>query len=282
MKDEERNMWDGHFKTAQKTLAKLKEEIHHGELASYLNIYLEKKDMELENEKSFIKITHVNKVNYICEQEMDNWKHAMLLSSNIIQECYLLLRGFDNLDVEIEEKLECLVKLYQGLRSVKFVGIQTTPIVDENGEPLENILNLSDFEEKTVSNNEVANKRTRSDHQAGEEKRLKISSQEPFQFARPEFVKPTFDVPKATKSTVNMNETQVLSSAASNVVSDDDAMETEDMNATYCMLKPMPTRVISKGMSNVLMEANMNLNKAITESASKGEYNIVLRENFSQ
>lgn len=249
-KNQEKELWGSRFKAAERTLDMLKEEIVYSGDYEMLKNYLQKKDLDLENAKYSIKITHVNKVNHVYEQEAENWKYAMILGAEIIQDCYLLLRGFDNLDAVMQEKMEVLVKLYQGQRSVKFEEKMQSP------EQLENILNLSDFERESKAN-EPSKKRTMLEEMVVEEKRQKAAQD--FQFARPSAAKVSnFEVPVVPAIHVNINETQVICRAAS-----EEAMETDDMNATYCMpTKPVSTKASANG-PKTLVDANQNVAKLL-------------------
>lgn len=260
VKDQEKDMWATRFKTAQKTLDKLKEEIAHSGQYELLNTYLQKKDLELENAKYTTKIMHGHKVNYIYEQEAENWKSATVLGSEIIQECYLLLRGFDNLDSEMEKKMKGLLKLYQIQRSVKFEDKTTT----DSKEQLENILNLSDFEGEITVNDQAVKRRIKSDEMVVQQKRPK--PEQDFQFSKPATVKAfNFDIPALPTTHVNMNETKIISTASYNEVnrvSDDEAMDTDDMNATYCMPpKSLSTKTNPKGPCKTITDANQNVAK---------------------
>jgi hypothetical protein len=103
----------------------LKQEVQETKLTS-LKVYIQMKDIELENLKLKMKVEHLNKINGLCQTENDCWNKIISHSSSIIQENYLLLRNSGDLDNAMKDKLTSLLKMMQGERNVKFVDENTT------------------------------------------------------------------------------------------------------------------------------------------------------------
>lgn len=85
-----------------------------------LQLYLQKKDADAENLKLSIKTEHMSKINSEYKVETEILCNIITKASEIIQENYLLLRSMGELDNGTLDKLQKMVKLLQGQRSVKF------------------------------------------------------------------------------------------------------------------------------------------------------------------
>lgn len=173
--------WIKRFKDGMKSIDGLRREVREKN-AQPLNVFMQMKDMELENLKLNVKISHVNKVNGICQHENDGWAKIAIQASTIIQENYLLLRSSGDLDNGMKEKLTALLKMIQGERNVKFLD-ESSPAVDIFE------LNLCDWRDEMGKSPMSARKRANDlcDSEELDAKKKKASSTN--QFLRPKAVK---------------------------------------------------------------------------------------------
>lgn len=165
-----------------KSIEGLRREVTEKNLPA-LSDYLRMKDIELENLKLNVKISHVNKVNGICQHENDGWIKIASQASTIIQENYLLLRSSGDLDNGMKDKLTQLLKMIQGERNVKFL--------DESSPPVDIFeLNLCDWRDDMGKTPQSQRKRANdlSDSVESSSKKSKRSSSSN-QFLRPKAVK---------------------------------------------------------------------------------------------
>lgn len=166
-----------------KSIEGLRREVNEKNLPA-LSDYLRLKDIELENLKLNVKISHVNKVNGICQHENDGWIKIAAQASTIIQENYLLLRSSGDLDNGMKDKLTQLLKMIQGERNVKFLDESSSPPVDIFE------LNLCDWRDDMGKTPQSQRKRANdlSDSVESSSKKSKRSSSSN-QFLRPKAVK---------------------------------------------------------------------------------------------
>lgn len=191
--------WVKRFKDATRSLDALKREIQDQNLATALNVYLQKKDLELENSKMQMKSSHVNKINMVYQIETENWTNIVMKASEIIQDNFLLLRSLNELDNTMEEKLKLLGKMLQGQRNVKFVDEGSSNLASavhadaDSNECLtfQNILNLTDLGDESGTQSPMVPKKRLNeiDEDEKDTKKSKNSSAEDFQFLRPKAMK---------------------------------------------------------------------------------------------
>lgn len=165
-----------------KSIEGLRREVNDKNLPA-LSDYLRMKDIELENLKLNVKISHLNKVNGICQHENDGWLKIASQASTIIQETYLLLRSSGDLDNGMKDKLTVLLKMIQGDRNVTFL--------DEVSQPVDIFeLNLCDWCEEMGKSPHSLRKRANDLSQSEESEAKKSkSSSAGTQFLRPKAVK---------------------------------------------------------------------------------------------
>lgn len=212
IKTEESSRWAKRFKESNRCLENLKEEIAEKNLSVALDIYLQKKNGDLEISKLMMKMAHVSKINNVYQTELENWCKIVLKASEIIQENFLILRSVGELDSEMQEKLQMLGKLLQGQRNVKFADdeqIISGPILASTGSNsdvheiagLQNMMNLTDCSggddvmisplsaKKRINNNEM-------DESEGNSKKAKNSAADDYPFIKPKALKSiNFDQP---------------------------------------------------------------------------------------
>jgi hypothetical protein len=137
-----------------------------------------------------MKTAHVNKINNVYQNEMENSSKVVLKAAEILQQNFLLLRSMGELDNSMVDQLQTLAKLLQGERSVKFAESEA-PTAPEATECLTflNIMNLTDFPSDEVHQSPVsAKKRLNNDDDDLENDSKKSKNQtagEDFQFLRP-------------------------------------------------------------------------------------------------
>lgn len=211
--------WGKRFKDANRCLDILKDEIAGQSLNSVLDEYLQKKNTELENSKLVMKSAHVNKINTVYQMEMDNWNKISLKASEIVQDNFLLLRSMGELDNEMLEKLQSLVKLLQGQRSVKFADDEpdvtaTHSNPDATGCLSYHISDLSDYASDEVIQSPLSVKKRCNEESEleNESKKTKSASTSDFQFLRPKALKSinfgsltTMPTPMTTESSDDNN-----------------------------------------------------------------------------
>lgn len=286
--------WVKRFKEANRGLDSLKKEIKELSMDESLDMYLQKKNTDLEISKTIMKANHVNKINIMYQAEMDNLKKVMLLSSEIMQENYLLMRASGELDKPMKEKLHLLVKLLQGQRNVTFADDDTatnttvviteeesssssSPEHEDNNDCItfQNIMNLSDYSDDIHSPSGLySKKRTNNVAAVEDDEIVGIETKKSKNNANTETMAEfTFVRPKAMKG-INFNAIPGPVGCSK--------METDDqsnLNETFELLKPHPTRIISASASvpgpirsTVLVEPNTKSSSAV----SKGNYIISL------
>lgn len=205
--------WIKRFKDGMKSIDSLRREVREKN-SQTLNVFLQMKDVELENLKLNVKISHVNKVNGICQHENDGWLKIVTHASAIIQENYLLLRSSGDLDNGMKDKLTTLLKMIQGERNVKFL--------DENSPPVDIFeLNLCDWRDEIGKSPMSARKRANDlcDSEESDAKKKKASSSN--LFLRPKAVKSINFVPSYT--------------------SQNDINAPQDLNVTFNAGSPKPS-----------------------------------------
>jgi hypothetical protein len=217
------------LKDASRALDSLKRDIINEDSSVLLQTYIQKKDIELENSKVLLKSNHVNKINSMYHVDMENFRKTMVLSSEIIQDHYLLFRR--EMDEGMLGKLDTLVKLYQGQRNVKFEEGDIADSPTKNCPTYQNILNLSDYAENAELHSPSSTKKrpfnndVTDDEEDGIEE-IKKSKQE-FDFVRPKAIKAIdFNAP--------------MPAMKSNVC---------DLNVTFD-LQPKPTKILSSTTNN--------------------------------
>lgn len=78
---------------------------------------------------------HIRKINSIYSSEIDNCNKMHPICYDLIQEYFILSRGRNEVDLNMQEKLQNLVKLVQGQRSVKFDiidDVSINPTIDSD------------------------------------------------------------------------------------------------------------------------------------------------------
>lgn len=286
IKNEDMSRWVKRFKDANRGLDSLKREIQEQSMNVPLDLYIQKKNTDLEISKTIMKANHVNKINNMYQAEMDNLKKVMLLSSEIMQENYLLMRASGELDKPMKEKLHLLVKLLQGQRNVKFadddtatnaivvsaedVSPSSSPEHEDNNDCItfQNIMNLSDYADDMPCSSGLL-KRTNNDVDEEDDEIVAIETKKSKNSSSAEALADfTFVRPKAMKA-INFN--AVGGKVSSQMEIDDHS----HLNATF-ELMPHPTRIITASAaapvptrSTVLVEPNL---KSSSSAISKGNY----------
>jgi hypothetical protein len=193
IKNEDSSRWIKRFKEASRTMDNLKREIAEQGMSSALDTYLQKKTSDLENSKLLMKTAHVNKINSVYQNEMENSSKVVVKAAEILQQNFLLLRSMGELDNAMVEQLQALGKLLQGERSVKFAESEA-PTVPEATECLtfHNIMNLTDYGSDEVAQSPMSAKKRLNDDDELENESKKSKNQtagEDFQFLRPKAMK---------------------------------------------------------------------------------------------
>ncbi|XP_052893601.1 kinesin-like protein KIF18A [Anopheles moucheti] len=149
----DKSRWRERLRHARRNRNALREEVMQSELATVLKGYLSGKEAEIEAVTSTLWKDHVLQMSFTYDQENKLWQNIMLLSGDIIQQNYLLLRSMDRLDNITVEKLKRLVKLNQRQRGVTFFDDdcqQDRNDIDLSTNSLDDIANLSDCSEDAV------------------------------------------------------------------------------------------------------------------------------------
>lgn len=296
IKNDDMSRWVKRFKEANRGLDSLKKEVKDQNMEDSLNLYMQKKNTELEISKTIMKANHVNKINNMYQAEMDNLKKVMVMSSEIMQDNYLLMRASGELDKSMKEKLHLLVKLLQGQRNVKFADDETatnstfvsteespspssSPEHQDNNDCItfQNIMNLSDYADDMPCSSGLLKRANNVIDEEDDEivaietKKSKNSSSAE---AMADF---TFVRPKAMKA-INFNAVAGKGKCSK--------MEIDDLphlNATF-ELVPLPTRIIASSSSapgpirnTVLVEPNI---KSSSSAVSKGNFLDILIDLF--
>lgn len=286
IKNEDMSRWVKRFKEANRGLDSLKREIKEQNMDVSLDLYIQKKNTDLEISKTIMKANHVNKINNMYQAEMDNLKKVMILSSEIMQDNYLLMRASGELDKSMKEKLHLLVKLLQGQRNVKFadddIATHTTVVsAEESPSPssspehednndcitFQNIMNLSDYADDMPCSSGLL-KRPNIDVDEEDYEIVPIETKKSKNSSSAEAMADfTFVRPKAMKA-INFNAVAVKGKCSKMEIDDN-----SHLNATF-ELVPQPTRIIASSTSapgpirnTVLVEPNI---KSSTSAVSKG------------
>uniref|UniRef100_A0A182PIW1 Kinesin motor domain-containing protein n=1 Tax=Anopheles epiroticus TaxID=199890 RepID=A0A182PIW1_9DIPT len=150
----DKSRWQERFRHALRNRNVLREEILQSELAIVLKGYLKGKDAEIETAKSTLCKEHVLQMSFTYYQENKLLQNIMMLSGDIIQQNYLLLRSMDRLDNVMLDKLKRLVKLNQRQRGVTFFDddcqLDRQNEIDLSSGSIDDIANLSDCSEDAV------------------------------------------------------------------------------------------------------------------------------------
>ncbi|XP_058832309.1 kinesin-like protein KIF18A [Topomyia yanbarensis] len=146
---DELNRWAKRYKEALKNLETLRIDVRTSDIANILQYHVKAKEHELDAAKSYLKKSHVMKINLIYIDENRQWEKITRLSGDIIQQNYLLLRSMDRLDHVSLEKMERLARLDHCQRGVKFSDdddqgelLKEANITDTS---IDDITNLSDY-----------------------------------------------------------------------------------------------------------------------------------------
>lgn len=246
-KVEESSRWAKRFKEANRRLESLKDEIAERKISD-LDLYLQKKNSELEVSKLTMKTVHANKINSVYQIEMENWYKIVSKASEIIQGNFLLLRSTGELDSEMLEKLQTLAKLLQGQRNVKFADDDQSVLEADGGasginvehperETLQNIMNLTDF---SPNDSPVSNKKRNIEEDCNNDllsslKKQKSSAEDPF------------IRPKALKS-INFDQ-QITNNS-------NGTSGTSDMNITFNLAGASGSKATSVASSSSLSRRN--------------------------
>ncbi|XP_050073738.1 kinesin-like protein KIF18A [Anopheles maculipalpis] len=140
--------WKERLRHARRHRNALREEVLQCELAPVLKGYLSGKEAEIEALTATLWKDHVLQMSFTYDQENKLWQNIMMLSGDIIQQNYLLLRSMDRLDNATLDKLKRLVKLNQRQRGVTFFDDDCQQDhrndIDLSSNSLDDIANLSD------------------------------------------------------------------------------------------------------------------------------------------
>uniref|UniRef100_A0A182I6D3 Uncharacterized protein n=1 Tax=Anopheles arabiensis TaxID=7173 RepID=A0A182I6D3_ANOAR len=150
----DKTRWQERFRQSLRSRNALRKEIAQSELATVLKGILTGKDAEIEALQATLYKEHVLQMSFTYAQENKLWHNIMVLSGDIIQQNYLLLRSMDRLDNVTYDKLKRLVKLNQRQRGVTFFDDdckqQDRNDIDLSSNSLDDIANLSDCSEDAV------------------------------------------------------------------------------------------------------------------------------------
>uniref|UniRef100_A0A182M2S6 Uncharacterized protein n=1 Tax=Anopheles culicifacies TaxID=139723 RepID=A0A182M2S6_9DIPT len=149
----DKSRWKERLRHARRNRNALRDEVMQSELATVLKGYLSGKDAEIEAVTSTLWKDHVLQMSFTYDQENKLWQNIMMLSGDIIQQNYLLLRSMDRLDNVTMDKLKRLVKLNQRQRGVTFFDDdcqQDRNDIDLSSNSLDDIANLSDCSEDAI------------------------------------------------------------------------------------------------------------------------------------
>lgn len=259
--------WGKRFKDANRCLDILKDEIAEQSLNSVLDEYLQKKNTELENSKLVMKSAHINKINTVYQMEMDNWNKISLKASEIVQDNFLLLRSMGELDNEMLEKLQSLVKLLQGQRNVKFAEDEptTNSNPDATGCLSYHISDLSDYASDEVVQSPLSVKKRCNEESEleNESKKTKNSSTSDFQFLRP----------KALKS-INFGSLSTMPTPMNTEPSDD-----HNLNITFDLLVPGSSIALAERTNHTDLPASSSSASAVAKGKRKKFLIVSLKPN---
>lgn len=133
---EDLNRWAKRYRDAEKALTSLKQEMVSSNPDRALNLYVERKDSDLQQNKINLKFTHMQKINSIYNMEFEHWKEMTNTGFALLNQFYLLIRANGKADKEMKEQISKLYKLCQGRQKVvKFLEDEVTTNNDkENAE----------------------------------------------------------------------------------------------------------------------------------------------------
>lgn len=193
IRNEDSSRWIKRFKEAGRDLDILKREIAEQGMSTALDVYLQKKTVELENAKLHLKTVHVHKINSVYQNELDNWNKVVIQAAEIIQQNFLLLRSMGELDNGMLDKLQRLGKLLQGERSVKFVEMDAPNSAEANDcLNIQNIMHLTDYMHDESHHSPISAKKRLNEDEKLENEAKKSKNEvsgENFQFLRPKALK---------------------------------------------------------------------------------------------
>uniref|UniRef100_A0A182T8K1 Uncharacterized protein n=1 Tax=Anopheles maculatus TaxID=74869 RepID=A0A182T8K1_9DIPT len=173
--------WKDRLRYARRNRNALREEVLQCELAPVLKGYLSGKESEIEAVTATLWKDHVLQMSFTYDQENKLWQNIMMLSGDIIQQNYLLLRSMDRLDNVTLDKLKRLVKLNQRQRGVTFFDDDCQQDhrndIDLSSNSLDDIANLSDCSEDAIDfpPDNVAASSTLTNVGGGASKRAKVN-----------------------------------------------------------------------------------------------------------
>lgn len=171
----------------------LNKEIIDQNMAKQLDLYMQKKSVEVENSKLHMKMSHTLKICSIYDHETEDWNKFANAAAETLQDNFLLLRSMGELEESMNGKYQALSKMLLGLRTVKFAEDELTSAaisVCSSSEASDcpnfhNIMNLSDDLMQTPQSGK---KRHGNAHEADIESK-KAKRFEEFDFARPKALK---------------------------------------------------------------------------------------------
>ncbi|XP_035915186.1 kinesin-like protein KIF18A [Anopheles stephensi] len=173
--------WKERLRHARRNRNALRQEVLQCELAPVLKGYVSGKEAEIEAVTATLWKDHVLQMSFTYDQENKLWQNIMMLSGDIIQQNYLLLRSMDRLDNLTLDKLKRLVKLNQRQRGVTFLDDDCQQDyrngIDLSSNSLDDIANLSDCSEDAIDfppDNAVASS-TLTSVEGGSSKRAKLN-----------------------------------------------------------------------------------------------------------
>jgi hypothetical protein len=118
---EDKTRWAQRYREAGESLVGLLADIQNAGLTASLDLYLKSKNLELELVKSEKKRELATEMTRYYNVEWDLANTSSLLSAEILNENYLLMRYHNLVDASLTEKLEKLVKVNRGQRAgIKF------------------------------------------------------------------------------------------------------------------------------------------------------------------
>lgn len=113
--------WETKYNNLLEDLQKLRQEMQERKGHEMLEMYMRNKDLERKVLYQDQGQLHTTKTMILMKNELDNMKNALLLSCEIIQQNYLLMRANKyTMDVNMKQKYQKLVKLVEGKANIKF------------------------------------------------------------------------------------------------------------------------------------------------------------------
>lgn len=239
-------------------------------LKSFLMIYVKGKNMELEVSRANAKIQHVHKINSIYQDEGEHWRKTLSLSCEIIQQKFLMLYGSGLVDVGLRDKLDKLMKLVQGQRSVTFG--------DENDHDYSDYttLNISLTDMENGNDKALSLKRTKPESFDGvaelpTEKKIKMK------LFKEESIKPSGSSASADKKVFKIPSAAVFAEPTKPIVNFNNNLPkrrerlftAKPTTSTQIILPPPPVMVPSTSSSNIdLLNATQVISSGSFESSS--------------